>query len=72
MKSQKLLTALASFTLLQASYAEAQSYTANQNNGAITISSPDAGFSSPSANTFYFPSSSSATTTFTFADGRGF
>ena len=48
------------------------SYTVNQAGGAITISSPDAGFSQQSGNTFYFPSSSSAVTTFSFADGRGF
>ena len=47
------------------------SYTVNQSGGAITISSLDY-ISQPSANTFYFPSSRSAVTTFSFVDGRGF
>ena len=47
------------------------SYTVNQSGGAITISSLDY-ISQPSANTFHFPSSRSAVTTFSFVDGRGF
>ncbi|MDP1924345.1 MAG: autotransporter outer membrane beta-barrel domain-containing protein [Thiobacillus sp.] len=47
--------------------AHAVSYTV----AGITVSSPDAGFSQPSANTFYFPTGAGVTT-FTFADGRGF
>ncbi len=47
--------------------AHALSYTV----AGITVSSPDAGFSQPSANTFYFPNGAGVTT-FTFADGRGF
>ncbi len=47
--------------------AHAVSYTV----AGITVSSPDAGFSQPSANTFYFPTGAGMTT-FTFADGRGF
>jgi hypothetical protein len=47
--------------------AHAVSYTV----AGITVSSPDAGFSQPSANTFYFPTGA-GTTTFTFGDGRGF
>lgn len=50
-----------------ASSAHAVSYTV----AGITVSSPDAGFSQPSANTFYFPTGAGVTT-FTFADGRGF
>ncbi|MDO9283047.1 MAG: autotransporter outer membrane beta-barrel domain-containing protein [Methylotenera sp.] len=52
--------------------ANAVSYTVNQSGGAITISSQDAGFSQQTANTFYFPTSTSAVTTFSFADRRGF
>jgi hypothetical protein len=48
--------------------AHAASYTIN----GVTVSSSDAGFSQPSANTIYFPSSSTGVTTFTFADGNGF
>jgi hypothetical protein len=47
--------------------AHAVSYTV----AGITVSSPDAGFSQPSANTFYFPTGAGVTT-FTFGDGRGF
>jgi hypothetical protein len=47
--------------------AHAVSYTV----AGITVSSPDAGFSQPSANTFYFPTGAGITT-FTFGDGRGF
>lgn len=47
--------------------AHAVSYTV----AGITVSSPDAGFSQPSANTFYFPPGAGSTT-FTFGDGRGF
>jgi hypothetical protein len=50
----------------------AASYVVNQTGGAITISSPDAGFSQPSPNSIYLPTSSTALTSFTFADGRGF
>ena len=67
-----IITGLVALQASSINYAEAQTFTVNQNNGAIAISSPDAGFSQQSANTFYFPNSSSATTTFTFADGRGF
>lgn len=49
-----------------ASSAHAASYTT----AGITVSSSGSGFSQPSANTFYFPTS--GITTFTFADGRGF
>lgn len=49
------------------SAAHAVSYTV----AGITVSSNDAGFSQPSANTFYFPTGAGVTT-FTFADGRGF
>ncbi|MDP1927722.1 MAG: autotransporter outer membrane beta-barrel domain-containing protein [Thiobacillus sp.] len=47
--------------------ANAVSYTV----AGITVSSSDAGFSQPSANTFYFPTGAGVTT-FTFGDGRGF
>jgi hypothetical protein len=47
--------------------AHAVSYTV----AGITVSSPDAGFSQPSANTLYFPTGAGITT-FTFGDGRGF
>jgi hypothetical protein len=53
--------------LCVAGSAHAVSYTV----AGITVSSPDAGFSQPSANTFYFPTGAGVTT-FTFADGRGF
>ncbi|MDI1309479.1 MAG: autotransporter outer membrane beta-barrel domain-containing protein [Methylotenera sp.] len=64
----KSRTALTIALLSAASNALAASYTA----AGITISSPDAGFSQQSANTFYFPTSSSGVTTFSFSDGRGF
>lgn len=51
----------------QASLANAVSFTV----AGITVSSPDAGFSQPSTNTFYFPSGAGITT-FTYGDGRGF
>ena len=57
--------------LLLAGYsgvANSASYTAN----GITVSSSDPGFSQQSANTFYFPTTSSGLATFTFSDGRGF
>lgn len=47
--------------------AHAVSYTV----AGITVSSPDAGFSQQTANTFYFPTGAGVTT-FTFGDGRGF
>jgi hypothetical protein len=47
--------------------AHAVSYTV----AGITVSSPDAGFSQPSANNLYFPTGAGVTT-FTFGDGRGF
>lgn len=48
--------------------AHATSFTIN----GITMSSDDAGFSQPSANTFHFPTSPAGVTTFTYSDGRGF
>lgn len=48
--------------------AHATSFTVND----ITVSSDDAGFSQPSANTFHFPTAPGGVTTFTYSDGRGF
>ena len=65
LNSIALATLGAVFGLVHA--AHAASYTV----GGITVASPDAGFSQPSANTFHFPAGSGVTT-FSFADGRGF
>ena len=48
--------------------AHATSFTIN----GITVSSDDAGFAQPSANTVHFPSAPGGVTTFTYGDGRGF
>lgn len=72
---QSVATALASLVLLpmlMIDQAHAASFTINQTNGPITVSSTDATLSQQSANTIYLSSSYSATTTFTFADGRSF